>query len=269
MPQRFLRPGITTSDAWNSVSFGAQSLFIRILTLVDDFGRYDGRVPILHGHCFALRPDVLQKHTAGFRSELQRVALIDLYVVDGKEFIQVSKWHERARSDSSKYPSPQDCAAERSGTHEKDASLVPRSSPSTIATTSSTIDPRSPRSGPQSMAFAIPENLIGVEGFEKAWEEFGEHRKQIKAPLTPLAAKGILEDLQKRPPDSVSALKMAMRRSWRGFEWSWFDKEGASSNGNGLSTGAKLKAQRSIGLCEEHLRPPTKIYTDDGITDAT
>jgi hypothetical protein len=79
----------------------------------------------------------------------------------------------------------------------------------------------------------LPDALLGVEGFEKGWEEFGEHRKQIKAPLTPLSAKGILETLSSRPQDSVSALKMAVRRGWRGFEWGWFDKEHGAENGNG------------------------------------
>lgn len=139
MPQRFLRPGITNSDAWNSVSFEAQSLYIRILTLVDDFGRYDGRVPVLHGQCFALRPDVKPQRTAGFRSELQTAGLIDVYEVDGKEFIQMTKWTERARGDKSKFPDPvpvteessdpQDSAAERSAAQRKDASIGHRPSP--------------------------------------------------------------------------------------------------------------------------------------------
>ena len=124
MPQRFLRPGITTSDAWNSVSWQAQSFFIRILTLVDDFGRYDGRVPILHGQCFALRSDVTIKQSAGFRSELQQSALIRVYNVDGKEYIQIEKWMERARGNTSKYPAPVKSAADRSGPQEKDASIA-------------------------------------------------------------------------------------------------------------------------------------------------
>lgn len=155
MPQRFLRPGITNSDRWNAVSFEAQSLFVRILTLVDDFGRYDGRVPILHGQCFALRPDITPQETAAFRSELHAAWLITIYCVDNKDFIQVQKWQERARGERSKYPDPpdpQDSAAERSGTQEKDASLAttssplhPRSSPSPSADADSSASP--PRAG--------------------------------------------------------------------------------------------------------------------------
>lgn len=105
MPQRFLRPGLTTSEAWNSVSWAAQSLYIRILTLVDDFGRYDARVRVLHGECFALRDDVTPQDTAAFRSELQQVGLITIYEVGGKEYLQITKWKEHARSRRSIYPS--------------------------------------------------------------------------------------------------------------------------------------------------------------------
>src|SRR6188508_686346 len=106
MPQRFLRPGITTSERWNSVSFEAQSLFIRILTLVDDFGRHDARIPILHGQCFALRPDIKPQRTAALRSELQQALLIEVYTVEGRDYLQITQWQERARSDRSKFPAP-------------------------------------------------------------------------------------------------------------------------------------------------------------------
>lgn len=124
MPQRFLRPGITNSDAWNSVSFGAQSFYVRILTLVDDYGRYDGRVPVLHAHCFALCPKVRQQDTFAFRTELFKAGLVMLYENGGKEFLQVSKWQERARGPS-KYPEPpQESAADGSGTQPNPASLA-------------------------------------------------------------------------------------------------------------------------------------------------
>lgn len=124
------------------MSFGAQSFYIRILTLVDDFGRFDGRVPVLHGQCFALRNDVTPQDTAGYRSELHEAGLIEVYVVEKKDYIQVSKWQERTRSEKSKFPDPprntesQESAAERSGTQGKDASLVLSHRPSSIAITS-------------------------------------------------------------------------------------------------------------------------------------
>jgi len=105
MPQRFLRPGITTSDGWNSCGWKAQSLYVRLITLVDDYGRYDGRIPIIHGHCFALRPDIKAQETAALVCELSDRSLLMVYSVEQKPYIQLLKWQERTRGES-RYPDP-------------------------------------------------------------------------------------------------------------------------------------------------------------------
>lgn len=109
MPQRFLRPGIRTSGTWNRASFAAQSLYVSILTLVDDFGRYDGRAALIHGECFSLRnpAERINPHRTGtLLRELDEVGLIQLYEHEGKEYLQVLRWEERSRSERSKYPTP-------------------------------------------------------------------------------------------------------------------------------------------------------------------
>jgi hypothetical protein len=166
MPQRFLRPGITTSERWNAVSFEAQSLFIRILTIVDDFGRCDARIPVLHGQCFALRDDIKPLRTAALRSELQRALLIEVYAVSGREYLQITQWQERARSERSKFPDPlqvvdiSTSAANGSGPQDSAASIVPR--PSFLDHRSSTIATASKR-----VAFATPSDPEVFLLFEK------------------------------------------------------------------------------------------------------
>src|ERR1700722_10533010 len=54
MPQRFLKPGITTSTKWNALDWFTQSFYIRLITVVDDFGRYEAAPIILRGVCFPL-----------------------------------------------------------------------------------------------------------------------------------------------------------------------------------------------------------------------
>lgn len=130
MPQRFLRPGIRTSEAWNKASFRAQSLYIGILTLVDDFGRYDGRYRLLHAEIFGLRDDVRAQQTAADYEELCRLKLVRHYVVDGKEYLQVLRWQERARVEKSKFPDPpHESAADRSKAQQTASSLASISSP--------------------------------------------------------------------------------------------------------------------------------------------
>ena len=107
MPQRFLRPGITTSDAWNACSWAAQSLYVRILTVVDDYGRYDGRPAVIWGQCFSLRSDMNPTKTETLLRELSDRELIDIYEIDGKPYLQILRWQERTRG-ASKYPAPLD-----------------------------------------------------------------------------------------------------------------------------------------------------------------
>ncbi len=112
MPQRFLRPGITNSERWNSVYWNAQSLFIRLLTLVDDFGRCDGRPPVILGQCFSVWNALHQKESCDLlqlEQMLQQLAasgLVSIYETDDKVVIQISQWQERIREGvKEKWPS--------------------------------------------------------------------------------------------------------------------------------------------------------------------
>ncbi len=114
MPQRFLRPGIRTSERFNSVSFKAQTLFIKLLTLVDDFGRYDGRPAVICGDCFSVWNDLNQadavnpQETAALCQQLSASKLVEFYESEGKKTLQVTQWQERARSETSKWPARND-----------------------------------------------------------------------------------------------------------------------------------------------------------------
>lgn len=114
MPQRFLRPGITNSERWNNVSWNAQSLYIRLITLVDDYGRCDGRPSVVLGSCFSIWNDIHQDDSVDLQQVtqmLQQLAasqLIEAYEIEGKKIIQISQWQERIREGTvSKWPSAQ------------------------------------------------------------------------------------------------------------------------------------------------------------------
>lgn len=112
MPQRFLKPGIRDSGRYNSVSFAAQSYYTRLLTLVDDYGRYDGRHSVLRANCWAvwneMNPgsEVTARYSATLVLELVKAKLWEVYeIADGKPVIQITQWEERARG-KSKWPIP-------------------------------------------------------------------------------------------------------------------------------------------------------------------
>jgi hypothetical protein len=104
MPQRFLKPGITNSDRWNSVTFASQSLYIRLLTEVDDYGRCDGRKAVILGNCFSVWNDrnpqsvINLQQVEQMLQELASIGLIETYESEGKQVIQITQWTERVRS---------------------------------------------------------------------------------------------------------------------------------------------------------------------------
>lgn len=102
MPQRFLRPGLTNSQRWNSVGFDSQSLFVRLLTTVDDFGRCDGRpyiVQTLFATWNALHRDnpVDLQQVERMLQQLAASQLIEVYEAGDKSVIQITQWQERVR----------------------------------------------------------------------------------------------------------------------------------------------------------------------------
>ncbi len=118
VPQRFLRPGITNSSLWNAVEPQAANLFIRLLTLVDDYGRTDGRASVILGHCFSVWNEMNPKrpvklpHVLGMLGELYQVGLIDVYEIDSKTVVQILQWQERIREGTkSKWPERTEVAA--------------------------------------------------------------------------------------------------------------------------------------------------------------
>ena len=55
------------------------------------------------------------------------------------------------------------------------------------------------------------------QGLARAWAEFAQHRREIKAPLTPTAAKRIVDDLGSvNEAAAVEALRKSVKHGWRG-----------------------------------------------------
>jgi hypothetical protein len=104
MPQRFLKPGITSSRKWDGCSWMAQSFYIRLITLVDDFGRYEADPMLLRSHAFPLRDDITAQRVTEMCIELQNHGLANFYASNEKQYFQLTNWNERPRAATSKFP---------------------------------------------------------------------------------------------------------------------------------------------------------------------
>ena len=107
MPHRVLRPQIVHSERWNRCQPMAQSLFIRLLTLVDDYGRFELNPRLLASLCYpygdhkgrALTADRMEE----LIGELEAEDLLVTYAVNGNRYLELRRWTERQRS-AAKYP---------------------------------------------------------------------------------------------------------------------------------------------------------------------
>ena len=106
MPNRYLKDSILTSEAVNSLSPKAELFYRRLMSVVDDFGRFDGRDSVIRTACYPIKVDsVKEQEVHEFKDECLRLGLISYYEINGKSFIVLLK-SEQPRAQKSKYPQP-------------------------------------------------------------------------------------------------------------------------------------------------------------------
>lgn len=106
MPSRIIREGILTSERVNMLSERAELFYRRLMSVVDDYGRYTANLTLLRASCYPLKldsvkEDSIKKHLA----EAEGAGLIVLYTVAGKAYLEMQDFNQRIQS-KSKFPAP-------------------------------------------------------------------------------------------------------------------------------------------------------------------
>lgn len=114
MPVRILRPTLRQSERWNRCTFFEQSFYIRLITIADDYGRYEAHPALLASECFPYGDDgglpVLAHQIDGMLRSLATKDLLYVYESEGKHYFQLTRWKERIRLEKgSRYPDPSKC----------------------------------------------------------------------------------------------------------------------------------------------------------------
>ena len=106
MPNRILKESICRSDEINKLSWMEESLYYRLIVNCDDFGRFDGRIPIIKNTLFPLKEDITTKSVESAIYKLVTVGLVVLYEFEDKLYLQLPTWdkHQTVRAKKSKYP---------------------------------------------------------------------------------------------------------------------------------------------------------------------
>jgi len=110
MPNRLIKESICTSDTINELNWFQEVCFYRLITVCDDYGRMDARLPILKGRMFALKEDLRAGEIGKALAALEKAGLIRTYRVKGKPYLQVLTWndHQQIRAKVPKYPGPEE-----------------------------------------------------------------------------------------------------------------------------------------------------------------
>jgi len=107
MPSRVLRDGILTSERVDALSERAENFYRRLMSVVDDYGRFFANPKLLRSACFPLKdPEALTlAHIDAMLGECKRAGLLVVYAAGGKEYLELQDFGQRIQS-KSKYPAP-------------------------------------------------------------------------------------------------------------------------------------------------------------------
>ena len=173
MPDRLINESIRTSDQINDLSWFEECFFFRLITAVDDFGRYDARPQVLKAALFPLKDDLTTKTVSAALETLATMGLVGLYEVDGKPYLYLPTWaqHQRIRNKRSKYPEPVTCqqSAANCGELPQNAARI-QSNPIRIQSESNP-NPIQGAGAPAELADFIVENIDEIP-FNTFWEMY-------------------------------------------------------------------------------------------------
>lgn len=202
MPERIVRPGILTSEPVNRLSWPAEVFYRRLMSIVDDFGRYDGRPAILRASLYPLLLErVREADVASWIGECHEAGLVRLYQCPGsKPHVELLKFDQRLRAKKSKWPSS---ACERVPAHAN-------ASESESDTESSA----------EKGAGAFFENLLPEQFGKEArrlWRDFAQLQVDCKRPYSPITVGPVFREFEQRGEVAViEALTYSLKNRTRG-----------------------------------------------------
>jgi hypothetical protein len=202
MPTRYLKAEICDSETLDSLSPLSEVLFYRLLVTVDDFGRLDARPSFVKAKCFPVRDSVTAKDSEKLLLELHEKQVITLYEVEGRRYLQLSKWTNKPRSDTSKYPSLQNNCIQTYTDVKHCKANPPVTVTETVTVTSTKVQ-----------SLTLPDYVS-----QTVFMDFRTHRTKIKKPMTDHAASLLVKELIKLKEsgyDPNECLNTAILNGWQ------------------------------------------------------
>ena len=105
MANRVIRDGILDSERVDKLSWAGEVFYRRLMSIVDDYGRGDGRPAILRSKLFPLKINkVSEADIVKWMRECVDAELVSEYTVEGKPYFELNDFNQQVRIKKSKYP---------------------------------------------------------------------------------------------------------------------------------------------------------------------
>lgn len=226
MPNRLLREGILESERIDKLGPLSELFYRRLMSVVDDFGRYTATLKVLLSRCFPTRPAWADEDLVRMSlQECELAGLLRIYSVNEHTFLEVLDFKQQVRSKSSKYPRFEDgCLASASQLtnictlSQQDSLLAPTTSPT--PTTSLSLKEKKD----DSRAFAAEQDKWFEQEF---WPFYWRKRDKAEANKTFRKHAGSLEQKDRivAAVRSQSAMYLAREPEHRPHASTWLNKE--------------------------------------------
>ena len=116
-----------TSERIAKLAWPAEVFYRRLMSVVDDFGRYHAHPTLLRAACYPLQLEKVSDSDIGkWISACEEAALVRVYPAqDGKRYLEVLNFNQQQRAKASKFPQPPPVAQQMNSTCVADAQQPP------------------------------------------------------------------------------------------------------------------------------------------------
>jgi hypothetical protein len=120
MPNRVVRDGLLSSDQFNALDSDSQMCFVRLLMVVDDYGRFDGRDMAIKSAAYPMS-DIRLTVVSKMLTDLVDAKMLQRYEVDGRAYISIPKFDQRLRQKRERYPAPPEFLSDSDSDSDSDS----------------------------------------------------------------------------------------------------------------------------------------------------
>lgn len=106
MPSRILREGILTSERVAALAWDEEVFYRRLMSVVDDFGRFHGNPKLVRAACYPLHLEkVSDADIVKWLRATEKAGLVSVYPApDGKRYLEMLDFRQQVRAKDSKFP---------------------------------------------------------------------------------------------------------------------------------------------------------------------